>query len=34
MNKEYKRALIIFVVTFLIAFTIFSNLEKIKELLF
>ena len=34
INKEYKTALIVFVVTFVVFFIIFSNLEKIKALLF
>jgi hypothetical protein len=34
INKEYKMAIIVFIVTFLVARLIFSNLDKLKELLF
>jgi len=32
LNKEYKTALLVFIITFIVFFIIFSNLDKIKEL--
>ena len=34
ISKEYKIALTIFVITFIVFFTIFSNLDAIKKCLF